>query len=79
MVWDLRSCECVTTLAGHTNGVWCLHFEGENLASGSYDNSIRYVSNPFLWVHFFFFFFFPSLAAEIIESGTSGLCCRPRS
>ena len=42
-LWDLKTGECLQTLAGHTNWVWSVAFspDGQILASGSGDHSVK--------------------------------------
>lgn len=50
-IWDARTGEAVRSFAGHTNDIWCLEVQGNYIASGSKDTTIRvrepsYLSAP---------------------------------
>jgi len=41
-IWDIKSCECIQTLLGHSREVYCLKIlKNEKLASGANDNKIK--------------------------------------
>jgi len=40
-VWNPATEECIHSLAGHTNRVYSLQFDGSHVVSGSLDTSIR--------------------------------------
>ena len=40
-LWSISSLKCVSTLNGHTGGVWCSEFDGNIVVSGSTDRSLR--------------------------------------
>lgn len=40
-VWDLKTYECVATLAGHNNYISTLQVSGNFLYSGSWDNTVQ--------------------------------------
>ena len=40
-MWNPEREECIHTLAGHTNRVYSLQFDGAHVVSGSLDTSIR--------------------------------------
>ena len=41
--WDITSGSCLSTLRGHTDGVWsvCFSSDGKQLTSGSKDKTVR--------------------------------------
>ena len=39
-VWDVKSMECLQTLAGHTGPVRTLVYSGGHMFSGSYDKTV---------------------------------------
>lgn len=40
-VWDVKTMECLQTLAGHTGPVRTLVYSGGHIFSGSYDKTVR--------------------------------------
>ena len=40
-VWDVKTMECLQTLAGHTGPVRTLVYSGGHMFSGSYDKTVR--------------------------------------
>jgi WD40 repeat protein len=40
-IWDFRTGNLITELAGHTSWIKCLEFDDENIVTGSYDSSLR--------------------------------------
>ncbi|CAM6002329.1 unnamed protein product [Sphagnum balticum] len=46
-VWNVQTGECVHTLDGHTDTVWCVAFDGITIASGSHDTAVHIWQAPY--------------------------------